>query len=72
MVKVLAEHEFRVELLAQALWLRQSGLTSIVDSWTNFADENPESAGELRTKANEMLEAAAPHKHHSLGWLFNA
>ena len=71
MEKVLVEHEFRVELLAQALYLRQFGLRQIVDSWLHFADEKPESAGELRTKAEQMLAEAAPHKHHSLGWLFS-
>lgn len=71
-IKVLVEHEFRVELVAQALFLRQFGLTHIVDSWLHFAEEKPESADELRKKAEEMLAAAAPHKHHSLGWVFNA
>lgn len=67
----------RVELLAQALWLKVYGLRTILPKWQVFAATDAEGARELRNKAATMLGTAqgatggfgSRGPHSSLGWL---
>jgi hypothetical protein len=68
----------RIELLAQALWLRTFGLRRLTPQWQAFAAVNATAAAPFRTKAAAMLDTAqgaitgAPGRkrpHSSLGWL---
>jgi hypothetical protein len=61
--------EDRIEILSQALWMKHFGVTQVRPEWTAFANSNQDQANELRQKAKTMIEAARPHKTHSLGWL---
>ena len=67
----------RIELLAQALWLRTIGMRRLTSAWTTFAEVNTAAATQYRTKAQSMLDTAGGsttgvgfrRPYTSLGWL---
>jgi hypothetical protein len=62
--------EDRTELLAQAIWRGQFGLTTIDPRWAQYVTDNPTEANQLRAKATEMLSASKNMAgNHSLDWL---
>lgn len=69
--------EERVELLAQALWLRTFGVRKITPKWQAFAATDTAQVRALRDKASAMLGVAQTaaggpglkRPHSSLGWL---
>lgn len=59
----------RIEILAQALWMKHFGITVLDQRWVAYAKANPDVADSLREQAKAMIETARPHTTHSLGWL---
>jgi hypothetical protein len=61
--------EDRIEILAQALWMKRYGIAQVRPEWMAYSKNDPTMADSYRRQAKSMIESARPHKTHSLGWL---
>ena len=67
--------DVRIEIVAQSLWLKMFGVTSITAAWQDWSIAHSGEANLLRDKAKAMLDVHRGHtqanitNHSSLGWL---